>query len=142
VSRLVVQVDGRNGERAAGSRDGSAVNGLIWPQGHPADFDGWRGQGATGWGWSDLSPYVRRIEDHERGSDAFHEAGGPMTVTFPRDTHPVAAAFVRAGAADELTVSDDLNGGVREGVGFGQANIRDGARHDAVHGYLRPARTP
>lgn len=137
--------DGLAGRRIAlptgrGVGGGSAVNGLVWLQGHPADYDGWRDQGAIGWGWSDLSPYLRRIEDHELGSDEFHGAGGPMAVTFPRDVHPVAAAFVRAGAAEGLTVSDDLNGAVREGVGFGQANIRDGARHDVVDGYLRPAR--
>jgi choline dehydrogenase len=118
---------------------GSAINGLAWLQGHPADYDGWRDQGALGWAWSGLRPYLRRIEDHELGSDEFHDAGGPMAVSFPRDVHPVAAAFVRAGAADGLTVSDDLNGEIREGVGFNQANIRDGARHDVVDGYLRPA---
>jgi choline dehydrogenase len=117
----------------------SAVNGMIWLQGHRADYDGWLDQGALGWGWSDLSPYLRRIEDHELGSDEFHDAGGPMAITFPRDVHHAAAAFVRAGAAEGLVVSDDLNGAVREGVGFAQANIRDGARHDVVDGYLRPA---
>jgi choline dehydrogenase len=118
---------------------GSAINGLIWLHGHPSDYDGWQDQGALGWDWTNLQPYLQRIEDHELGPGKFHGAAGPMAVSFPRDIHPVALAFIQAAATGGLTVSDDLNGQVREGVGFSQANIRDGARHDVVDGYLHPS---
>src|SRR5579875_3814023 len=76
---------------------GSAVNTMTWFQGHPADYDGWRDQGAAGWGWDDLLPLARRVEHHVLGLGPFHGAGGPMTIDFARDVSPSAMAFIAAG---------------------------------------------
>jgi choline dehydrogenase len=118
---------------------GSAVNTMTWFQGHPADYDGWRDQGAHGWGWQDMLPVARRVEHHILGNGPFHGAGGPMTVDFARDLNPSATAFLTAGEQLGYPVSRDLNGSQRTGFGVAQANIRDGERHSVVDGYLRPA---
>jgi choline dehydrogenase len=118
---------------------GSSVNTLTWFQGHPADYDGWREQGADGWGWEDMLPLARRVEHHILGLGPFHGAGGPMTVDFARDVNPSALAFIAAGEQLGLPVSGDLNGAERSGFGIAQSNIRDGVRHSVVDGYLRPA---
>jgi choline dehydrogenase len=118
---------------------GSSVNTLTWFQGHPADYDGWREQGAEGWGWDDMLPVARRMEHHILGNGPFHGAGGPMTVDFARDVNPSSMAFIAAGEQLGLPVSGDLNGADRIGFGIAQSNIRDGARHSVVDGYLRPA---
>ncbi|HEX4831783.1 MAG TPA: GMC family oxidoreductase N-terminal domain-containing protein [Trebonia sp.] len=118
---------------------GSAVNTLTWFQGHPADYDGWREQGAEGWGWADMLPVARRMEHHVLGHGPFHGAGGPMTVDFARDVNPTSMAFIAAGEQLGFPVSGDLNGASRTGFGIAQSNIRDGARHSVVDGYLRPA---
>ena len=62
-----------------------------------------------------------------------------MTVDFARDVNPSTAAFIAAGEQLGLPVSSDLNGADRTGFGIAQSNIRDGARHSVVDGYLRPA---
>ena len=118
---------------------GSAVNTMTWFQGHPADYDGWRDHGAYGWGWQDMLPVARQVEHHILGRGPFHGAGGPMTVDFARDVNPSALAFIEAGEELGYPVSRDLNGAQRTGFGIAQANIRDGARHSVVDGYLRPA---
>lgn len=118
---------------------GSAINAMGWFHGHPADYDGWRDSGASGWGWSDILPFIRRSEHHELGSSQFHGAGGPMVITSPRDIHPLSTAFIAAGVEQGIKVNDDLNGADRAGIGLAQSNIRDGARHSVVDGYLRPA---
>lgn len=118
---------------------GSAINAMGWFQGLPTDYNGWRDRGAPGWGWSDIRSYLRRIEDHELGADAHHGSGGPMIITAPRYLDPVASAFVRACVEVGLKTNADLNGERREGVGVVQSNIRDGARHSVVQGYLDPA---
>jgi choline dehydrogenase-like flavoprotein len=64
---------------------GSSVNTMTWFQGHPADYDGWRDQGADGWGWEDMLPVARQVEHHILGDGPFHGGGGPMTVDFARD---------------------------------------------------------
>ena len=112
---------------------------MTWFQGHPADYDGWRAQGAEGWGWDEMLPVARRVEHHILGSGPFHGAGGPMTVDFARDLNPSSLAFIAAGEHLGLPVSGDLNGADRIGFGIAQANIRDGVRHSVVDGYLRPA---
>ena len=118
---------------------GSSMNAMVWHQGHPMDYDSWRDSGATGWGWSDVLPFIRRSEHHELGPGPFHGAGGPMVITLPRDIHPLTTAFIAASEEQGVKVNDDLNGAEREGVGLAQANIRDGARHSVVDGYLEPA---
>jgi choline dehydrogenase len=118
---------------------GSSVNTLTWFQAHPADLDTWHALGAEGWGWAELLPVVRRIEHHILGSGPFHGAGGPMTVDFARDLNPSSIAFIAAAEQLGLPVTGDLNGAQRTGFGVAQSNIRDGARHSVVDGYLRPA---
>ncbi len=131
--RRVPMVTGR------GLGGGSAVNAMWWFHGQPSDYDGWAEHGATGWGWADVQPYLRRIEDHELGSDAFHGGGGPMAVSSPRDVHPLSLALLEAGASQGWPLTDDLNGRDRVGIGLPYSNIRSGARHSVVDGYLRPA---
>jgi len=119
---------------------GSSVNAMGWFQGLPADYDGWAADGAQGWSWADMQPYFRRIEDHELGASTHHAAGGPMSITSPRHTHPLSMAFLAAGRHLGWPLSQDLNGAQRTGVALASSNIRDGARHSVVDGYLTPAR--
>jgi choline dehydrogenase len=118
---------------------GSTINAMGWVQGFPADYDGWQDGGATDWGWSNLSPYFRRSEHNELGPNSLHGTGGPMTVTLPRDVHPLTTTFLEAAAELGWPISEDLNGTERDDVGLVQSNIRDGERHSVVDGYLRPA---
>jgi choline dehydrogenase len=140
---LTVPQAGLDGRRIAlttgrGLGGGSSVNTMGWFQAHPEDYDGWAASGATGWGWADMAPYPRRVEDHEFGAGTYHGAGGPMTITTPYHLHPVTARFIEAGAALGWPVNPDLNGESREGIGLVQSNIRDGARHSVLDGYLNP----
>jgi choline dehydrogenase len=133
-SRVVPLLTGR------GVGGGSSVNAMGWFQGLPADYDGWAADGAQGWSWADMQPYFRRIEDHELGASTHHAAGGPMSITSPRHTHPLSMAFLAAGRHLGWPLSQDLNGAQRTGVALASSNIRDGARHSVVDGYLTPAR--
>ena len=55
----------------------SSVNGMIFVRGHRADFDSWAAEGNTGWGYDDVLPVYKRLEDWEGGPDQFRGAGGP-----------------------------------------------------------------
>lgn len=118
---------------------GSSINFMYWFHGHPADYDGWEEAGATGWAWSDVQPYLLRSEASHLGAGEHHSADGPMTISSPRDVHPLSLAFVAAGVEAGLTLTDDFNGAGREGVGLADSNIKDGVRHSVVVGYLHPA---
>ncbi|OFE18653.1 hypothetical protein BA895_00060 [Humibacillus sp. DSM 29435] len=118
---------------------GSSINFMYWFQGMPVDYDGWERDGATGWGWSDVTPYLRRTETDSLGAGETHGSDGPMAVSPPRDVHPLSMAFVAAGVEQGLPLTDDFNGYAREGIGLAQSNIRDGTRHSVVAGYLTAA---
>ena len=47
----------------------SSLNAMIYIRGNPLDYDAWRDDGCTGWGWDDLLPYFKRAEDNERGRE-------------------------------------------------------------------------
>ena len=42
---------------------------MIYIRGNPLDYDEWRDDGCTGWGWDDVLPYFKRAEDNERGAE-------------------------------------------------------------------------
>ena len=59
----------------------SAINGQIAIRGIPADFDSWVELGCTGWSWSEVLPYFRKLEnDLEFGDAAYHGNTGPIPI--------------------------------------------------------------
>src|SRR5436190_2474310 len=58
----------------------SAVNATIALRGVPADYDEWAALGNDGWGWTDVLPYFRRLEDDPEGSEELHGRGGPVAI--------------------------------------------------------------
>ena len=61
---------------------------MIYIRGNRADYDGWAADGAEGWSYDDVLPYFKRAEDNERGEDAFHGVGGPLSVSESRCDAP------------------------------------------------------
>ena len=52
---------------------------MIYARGHPLDYDQWRQSGLTGWGYNDVLPYFKRMEnwhDGGHGGDAAGHDGG------------------------------------------------------------------
>ena len=72
----------------------SAINAMIAMRGDPMDFDHWHSLGNAGWGWSDVLPYFKRLEDHVLGASARHGVGGPLAVSSQTFTNPITQAFI------------------------------------------------
>jgi choline dehydrogenase len=117
----------------------SSINAMVYIRGHRADYDEWRDQGHAGWGYDDLLPYFKRAEDNERGADAFHGAGGPLTVSEGRSKHPWMDAFMAAVDEAGLPRNPDFNGAEQDGFGYYQLTQRDGKRCSTAVAYLHPA---
>ncbi len=114
-----------------------AINGMIYMRGQPEDFDGWKQAGCSGWGWDDVLPYFKSCEDQERGADAFHGTGGPVSVSDLRTTHALGEAFHEASEALGVPRNDDFNGARQLGTGYVQTTTRKGWRWSTAAGYLR-----
>ena len=117
----------------------SSINAMVYVRGLPLDYDGWRDQGATGWGWADVFPYFLKAEDQARGGDPWHGVGGPLAVADIKDPHPLSDAFIAAAVEAGLPANPDFNGAVQAGVGYFQLTIRGRRRCSTAVGYLRPA---
>ncbi len=121
----------------------SSINGMIYVRGHALDYDHWREAGADGWGYADVLPYFKRMEDwHDGGhggDPTWRGTTGPLHVTRgPRD-NPLVKAFVEAGRQAGYNVTDDYNGYCQEGFGPFDMTVWKGRRWSAASAYLRPA---
>lgn len=114
----------------------SSMNAMLWVRGSALDYDGWE---VPGWGWSDVEPVFRRMEDHFLGGAA-HGRGGPMRINRLRSPDPVARAFVDAAAQAGIRRADDLSGPELDGVGPAPTTTAGGRRWSAARGYLDAAR--
>ncbi|XP_077973420.1 oxygen-dependent choline dehydrogenase-like [Styela clava] len=41
----------------------SSINYNVYMRGSPHDFNSWEDSGAAGWGWSNVEPYFRKVEN-------------------------------------------------------------------------------
>ncbi len=118
----------------------SALNGMVYVRGHSSFYNQWRDQGCVGWGFEDVLPLFRQIEDHAEGEgNIWHGVNGPMRIERARSSLPVCDAFLRAMADDGLPLVDDLNADPEEGFGYYDVNISQGRRCSASTAYLAPA---
>ncbi|WP_299844890.1 GMC family oxidoreductase N-terminal domain-containing protein [uncultured Paracoccus sp.] len=119
----------------------SSINAMVWIRGHPGDYDDWAAAGASGWGWSEVLPAFRALEDNEAGADEWRGTGGPLHIAACRDgMHPLTRAFLAAAGQAGLPQNPDFNGRAMEGVGPYQQTVKGGRRNSAARAFLRPAR--
>jgi choline dehydrogenase len=132
-------VGGRPDVWPAGKRlgGGSSINGMMFVRGHRWDYDHWAELGATGWDYASVLPYFRRLEDNERGADAWRGQGGPIAVSEVRSRYAVTDEWIEAAEQAGIPRSPDLNGEVAEGVDLIQLSQRNGLRASTAAGYLR-----
>ncbi|WP_090028335.1 choline dehydrogenase [Lutimaribacter saemankumensis] len=121
----------------------SSINGMIYVRGHARDFDHWRDQGADGWGYADVLPYFKRMEnwhDGGHGGDpSWRGTDGPLHVTRGRRDNPLVRAFVEAGVQAGYPATGDYNGHQQEGFGPFDMTVWQGRRWSAASAYLKPA---
>jgi choline dehydrogenase len=119
----------------------SSINAMVYSRGQAGDFDDWEGMGNPGWGWKDVLPVYRRMEDHALGSGPWHGAGGQLEVSdISKEVHALTHLYVKAGQEAGLKFTPDLNGETIEGIGYYQlTTTRNGLRASAARAYLRPA---
>jgi choline dehydrogenase len=115
-----------------------ALNATIWVRGDRWDYDGWAQAGCPGWGWDDVLPVFKAIENYDGGGSDTRGDSGLLDVVqnFPRN--PVQEAMLEGALEIGLKLNDDYNSGDVEGVSRVQLNVRDGKRFNTWHAYLKP----
>ena len=116
----------------------SAINAMISMRGQSLDYDHWRQLGLKGWGWDDVLPVFRKLDDHFLGDTEHHGAGGEWRVERPRVKWDVLDAVTQAATEMGIPVTSDFNTGDNTGVGAFHVNQKRGVRWSAARAFLKP----
>lgn len=116
----------------------SSINGMIYMRGQRQDYDSWRDAGNPGWGWDDVLPVFKSMEDYHGGADQWHGAGGPWRVEKQRLSWEILDAFREAASQAGIAKIEDFNRGDNEGAAYFDVNQRAGWRWNAVKAFIKP----
>ena len=117
----------------------SSINGMIYMRGQARDYDRWAQlTGDASWTWDNCLPHFKKHEDHYKGADALHGAGGEWRVERQRVRWDILDAFAQAAQQAGIPHSEDFNRGDNEGVGYFQVNQKNGFRWNTAKAFLRP----
>jgi len=117
----------------------SAINAMISMRGQAADYDHWRQLGLSGWGWDDVLPAFKKLEDHFLGESEHHGTGGGWRIEAPRLSWKVLDAVGEAASEMGIRKTPDFNTGDNEGIGYFHVNQKRGRRWSSARGFLKPA---
>ncbi len=118
----------------------SSINAMISMRGQAGDYDHWRQLGLTGWGWEDVQPVFRALDNHFLGDSQHHATTGELCVAAPRVRWEILDSV--ADAAEEIGIpkTADFNTGDNEGVSYFHVNQKNGRRWSAARAFLDPVR--
>ena len=135
LNNRVIQHD--RGKTIGGS---SSINGLVFIRGHALDYEGWQQSGCPGWGYADVLPYFKRMENYGGGEDDFRGVDGPLHVHRADPQDPITLAFIKAGQEAGYPRTNDISGFCQEGFGVSDRTVYNGERWSTARAYLDPAR--
>ena len=118
----------------------SSINGMIYMRGQRQDYDGWAALGNPGWGWDDMLPLYKGMEDHHGGASDFHGSGGEWRVERLRVSWEILDSFRKAADQAGIPPVQDFNRGDNEGSDYFEVNQREGWRWNTAKAFLRPAK--
>lgn len=117
----------------------STINGMLVVRGEPHRYNQWADAAGAGWGYDELLPYFKRLEDCDFGDPALRGRGGPVSIHRLELDDPLSDAYIKACVAAGLPYNEDYNDGDCEGVALDQLNTRNGRRWGTANAYLKPA---
>ncbi|XP_017779939.1 PREDICTED: glucose dehydrogenase [FAD, quinone]-like [Nicrophorus vespilloides] len=119
----------------------SVINYMIHVRGNRGDYKRWKALGNPGWGYEDVLPYFKKLEDYSVAyADAgYRNRGGPIGVQDVSYRSDSVHIFINAAQEAGLKYID-YNGRGSLGVSYVQASTRRGRRCSVENTYLRNAR--
>jgi 5-(hydroxymethyl)furfural/furfural oxidase len=98
---------------------GSNVMGMVAYRGTPDDYAEWQALGAAGWGWNDVLPYYRKLENDWDFDGVLHGKDGPVPIRRTKsDDWPHLSKAIRNYADErQMAFVADMNADFRDGYG-------------------------
>ncbi|XP_055604803.1 glucose dehydrogenase [FAD, quinone]-like [Uranotaenia lowii] len=119
----------------------SVLNAMMYIRGNPQDYDEWASLGNVGWGWNDVLPYFRKLEnvrDPKISTKPWHGTSGPLTVELFKHRSVLQRYFYDAARQMGQVIANEMNGPSQTVFGPLHGSIRDGLRCSTAKAYLRP----
>ena len=120
---------------------GSSVMGMVAYRGTPDDYAEWEAHGAAGWGWNDVLPYYRKLENDLDFGGEMHGHSGPVPIrrTSPDDWAPLSKAVHAFAQERQIPFIADMNADFRDGYGAVPMSSWPDKRASAAICYLDPS---
>lgn len=118
----------------------SVLNYMIYTRGTRPDYDNWKAMGNEGWGWDDVLPYFKKIENFNIPSfqnSEYHGQNGYLNIEHAPYRTTKSKAWIR-GAQQYGFIYGDHNGPNPSGVSYLQLSMKNGTRHSSNRAYLHP----
>lgn len=117
----------------------SALNGTVYNRGSAADYDDIVARGNPGWGWNEMLPIFKTIEDHNLGASEMRGTGGPLAVSVTGTDDEISELLMDSASTLGIKRVDDVNSSDDERTGYAPATIRRGRRISSAKAFLHPA---
>ena len=120
---------------------GSSVMGMVAYRGTPDDYAEWEAHGAAGWGWNDVLPYYRKLENDLDFGGEMHGRSGPVPIrrTSPDDWAPLSKAVHAFAQERQIPFIADMNADFHDGYGAVPMSNWPDKRASAAICYLDPS---
>jgi choline dehydrogenase-like flavoprotein len=141
----MTQPEAHNGQRpdiwlrGKGLGGSSAVNGMVWVRGQPADFDELAAVTSEDWSWARIGRAYEAIENHELGAEPWRGGNGPLRISLPTQHTALTEAIIAAGKRMGWPAKEDVNTpDAGDGIGYMPRTIWRGKRQSAAVAFLDP----
>ena len=118
----------------------SNINGMVVTRGDRYNYDRWRDAGCPGWGYEDVLPVFKRIENYQNNGNTSRGTDGPIDVMEIAHKDALSEAFMEACSEMDIPIARDYNGGDYEGAHYTQMSQTNPKRCSTEVGYLRKVR--
>lgn len=102
----------------------TAVNGMMWVRGAPADWDALAARGNPGWGWTDIGPAYEAIEN-------------ALRISVPPADDELTRAILSSARSYGWLLTGDFNSSDAERIGPTPSSISNGRRVTAYSAFIR-----
>ena len=117
----------------------SSINAMCYVRGNATDYNHWAEMGNSGWGYSDVLPYFKKLENFCGSANEYHGTDGPLHVSESSHINPLTKVFLKAGIEAGYSLNKDFNGKNQEGIGYFHVAQTEGKRCSNATAYLRIA---